>query len=767
MNLRSSAWLPLSLLSTILWTSAHARGETGEEDALAALEQRQAPLTLSADGHWRLYVDANNVLHRVNLAQPTQVGGSIKMVQGVRMLSASRSGQKVAFTTAAGCIGLVDFGSAPNSTPRTTWQPIVGEYAGQPAVAAPAAWLDVPPVACTQSSGAQPAGHLTVALASSGRLLATRDQVIDTETHQVVATLPPSLEDIGQRYVLRLRFVDRDTKLLVLSATFGEGYESLGSPSDLRMAVWDLASRSLDNLASHEDALLQGPQSLFSDFSAQTNVLTWVDTARFKKSPMLVAPGKREPPLDAVQSRLGSCSAGPVVRFPIFAYDWTEMVVDPWGRWVAGMQRVDAQSAEDAKAGGFVEQLVVMDIGSRRVVSTARFPHELHGLVATPDGGTIYALAAPDSALPAGAKAEHLPADVPELKVDLAKVTTPRMAAETWDAAPCRLDGEAPGARDVSRQERVLQAAWSRPYESAADDGSHNTVPFVMRDGTVWLDLGATIAQVDPATGHTLRTLPTPRSAKVASVPVAMADGFVNTQGDTLSWRPFDTTAPGAPARRVMDVRKGWTVVGVKPLARSVLAVWQANEGTPVRKPTEYTSESVVVALYDAVSGRRLHDYAEDGQTYGEVGDESQSHWLPSLLPHCEDEQGPLTSGIDWRIGPFDSLRATDCAGTPADARTVAWFGLDIAPRTAAVAPPDGDPSRSLTIDGGIATARDGYTIRVFDIAARREIGRIVLAPTDTVTWVNVLAAHGLVLVDASSSAPGAEGRTLRVYSFR
>jgi hypothetical protein len=49
-----------------------------------------------------------------------------------------------------------------------------------------------------------------------------------------------------------------------------------------------------------------------------------------------------------------------------------------------------------------VEQLVVMEIGSQRVISTTRFPHELHGLAATPDGATIYALAAPDSAQPAG-----------------------------------------------------------------------------------------------------------------------------------------------------------------------------------------------------------------------------------------------------------------------------------------------------------------------------------------------------------------------------
>ena len=53
--------------------AAHqARADTAEDDAFSEVSAWLAPLTLSADGLWRLHVDGRNVLHRVRLADPSQ-----------------------------------------------------------------------------------------------------------------------------------------------------------------------------------------------------------------------------------------------------------------------------------------------------------------------------------------------------------------------------------------------------------------------------------------------------------------------------------------------------------------------------------------------------------------------------------------------------------------------------------------------------------------------------------------------------------------------
>jgi hypothetical protein len=61
----------LSLLLAAAPLSALASGPTWEEDMLGDFAVRAAPLALSADGRFRLHVDANHVLHRVALADPS------------------------------------------------------------------------------------------------------------------------------------------------------------------------------------------------------------------------------------------------------------------------------------------------------------------------------------------------------------------------------------------------------------------------------------------------------------------------------------------------------------------------------------------------------------------------------------------------------------------------------------------------------------------------------------------------------------------------
>src|ERR1700761_1412662 len=102
------ARLMAAVLSLPLALPAHASGDTAEDNARAQAAALVAPLTLSADGLWRLHVDGHGVLHRVNLAEPSQQSQA-SLPTSVRRLSASRSGQKVAFATTTGCVGLTDF----------------------------------------------------------------------------------------------------------------------------------------------------------------------------------------------------------------------------------------------------------------------------------------------------------------------------------------------------------------------------------------------------------------------------------------------------------------------------------------------------------------------------------------------------------------------------------------------------------------------------------------------------------------------------------
>ncbi|MCK9684538.1 hypothetical protein [Scleromatobacter humisilvae] len=726
-----------AVLSMLLVAGAHAGGNTAQDEARTRFDASLAPLTLSADGQWRLHVDAQSVLHRVNLADPAQ-HRTAALPLPVWLLSASRSGQKVGFVTTTGCVGLVDFGTGAAPSTRTTWQPPPG-----PDGSAPASWTDALPTECRASVA--PWQHRAVALSANGRLLATRREVIDTETHQRVATLPLSDDAYFSPVVLKLRFADRDTKLLVLSGRFGEVDEGLGSPSDLRLAVWDVATHALFNLLSHVDADNDSMHALFSDFSPQTGVFTWVDTRRYRdvlnsgawnpeKSP--------PPPYDLVQERPGRCGAPAIVRYPLPSRPDGELVVDPWGRWVAELRPID-----DTKPGGDVARLVVTDIDSRRTVSTVALREQLRGLVATPDGATILAQSASD--------------EVRSFEVDVAALSTPKTTAQAWDATPCRIEDEAPGARAPARVTRALAPAWPQARTHATPiDGSG--APFVMRDGTLWLDQGSTIAQLDLSSGKTVRTLPTPRSDKIRSMPVPASDGFFNMQGDTLSWRPFDLARQAVPGKRLVDVRPGWTVDEVRPLARSVRVVWHANEGTPVRTK-DGVQGSLAVVLYDAASGRRLREFLQDAGGY-DIEDESETAWSTEWLPRCRDDQG-ATTGTDWRFDALGSLRATRCA--PGEATvTTAWFGLDIAPR-----PLEGagdDPQRRLTsVDGPLAAAVDQRTVRAFDIDGRRELGQVALGSGQLATWLRVLADARLLLVETCDDNTCPDHATLQAWSLK
>lgn len=750
---------PLTLLMLTLWAGvAMARGETGEESALNEVEMRRAPLTLSADGRWRLHVGADKVLHRVPL-NGTQPEQQFTLPKPALVLSASRSGQRVAFTVGSGCVGLVDFGSGPAAAAALTWWP------NQPVPSGVRR-------GCDDGSAAQ-LGRQPIALSPDGRWLATPWHVIDTETSQTIATLPPTQQDIGARHPVHLQFVDNGRKLFVVTATLGEGYESASSPSNLQFAVWDMGDKSLHRLLSLDDDTLFFPQGFFFSHSTATGALYWVDSRAYVAARQDGRPEDELPRLQLMQSWLTGCKAAVAPRFKLPAWAWHSMLVDPQGRWVAATRPLSTDAGAGRGSSGFTEELVVFDIDSARPIVQRALQRPMLGLVALPDGSALLGLTPlppdPQTGLPLTGQGGG---ELIRVDIDVAQLRTAKLAPVPWEGA-CPLEDEVAGARQVQAQARPARLLWSIEgvkslqdlWMQAADPNSSGNaacemsaerLAFQMKDGTLWLDRYVDIAQLDPASGRILRTLPTPRRSDVCSVVVPEANGFVNHQGDTLSWRPFEGSAP----RRLLEQFPGWRVYRVqRDEAGRIHSTWTPKPGTQPPTAKDDVVLDMRLLAHDPMSFKRLADTPSDAMTTDFIG------YLALPQPAaCELAPGLPARPFDWQLSHFDSFRGYACEGSAR--RTVFWSHLDIAPR-AAQDPMIDAPRRAWTTAAGLAVAQDGHVLRVFELAARRELGRVVLE-AESVLDVQLLPARAQLLLHLSErDADGNRREVVRMYGFR
>lgn len=733
--------LPLALVIG-LSASASAAGIDAQQERLLEIQAARAPLALSGNGAWRLHVDAHDVLHRANLADPTQET-TLPLPPGVQLLSASNDGRRVAISTRRQCVGLVDFGGQPGAAATLAWRPWIANGDGQPLGPADGAWSATMPAAC--GSGPQAA---LVAISSDGRLVATTDAVIDAATGRVIASLP----DARSR-VLRLQFVDHDARLLIAAATLTA--PDSPAPGGLGFSVWDLASKALVNDIEIAGAPLASRAALQVDFSPQTGALFAVDERRRALAQQAAPAGTTavRPPLDLVQFAPGVCGAAPRVRAQVADDLGAAFVVDPYGRWIASARPLDAAHDAAELAMGARSVLVVQDMASGRQLERVTSKYALAGLVATPAGDRLFALASQPVEPETGETIAGWPA-VPddERLVDVAlpaaAVTATRDTAKAWETGVCREPGETPGARAMARADRLLKPLWTRVLDAdtapslpcaAAAPGA--TV-FSTRDGGLWLDLGAQVARLDPATGTASTGLPTPRGRNVCSVVTPGGAGFLNAGGDTLTWRPL-AAATDPTRRRLVERRPGWTA--------TLLPV----RGDVARVAWTSPAHGVVVADYDA-NGKRLREAATSEAAFG---DDPAGPASAEPAP-CHDARGtPLSIGFDWRAGPFGSQRGSTCGPLPGMARLVWWSGASIAPRADRSAPLQ---RAQPAIDGPIAVSADDTQLHIVNLALQREIAQIDLGDGfDGRTWV--IAAKKLVLLEAT----GSDGRRwLRAYAL-
>ena len=740
---------------------ALASGFTGQDDALLQAEATRAPLALSGDGAWRLHVDSHDVLHRASLADPSARESTLQLPHGVRVLSASGDGLKVALSTDRQCIGLADF---TGDAPKLSWRPWVVSAEGQAIGAERAGWTSQLPATCGDRAFLAP-----VAISSDGRLVATPDAVVEAATNRVVASLPP----VAQGHVLRLQFVDHDARLLIASATMGEHWEADPDPSSLSFSVWDLASKALVNGIEIAGTPLVAAAAMQVGFSPQTGALTYVDERRRDRAQAAAKPDDTPQPLDLVQLAPGACGSAPRTRASLDDVG-PGFIVDPYGRWFASVRVLEAPRDAAEMATGARSVLVVRDMASGRQVQRVTTKYALTGLVSTPDGATLFALATQPREPETGeaiAGWPIVPDDAQLVQVTLPEATigAPRDAAKAWERGFCKESGETPGARAMTRSEHSLKPLWSRDLSVDARAAASSELKdcnafspsatmsmFKSADGGLWLDLSTHVAKLDPLTGKTGDGLPTPRTKNVCSIVTPAGNGFLNAGGDTLTWRPL-AAAVDPTKRRVVERHAGWSASFAQPQpADAVRVIWLASPKTAVDLDEGGNRQDLLVVDYDS-NGKRLRQSRTSGTAVEESGGDFPTDTVPAP---CHDARGAaLAIGYDWRAGPFGSQRGMTCGPLPGMARLVWWSGATIAPRADASAP---TPRAQPAIDGAIAVVADDSQLHVVDLALQREFAQIALSDAvDGRAWV--LASRRLVLVEATGPD---QHRWLRAYAL-
>ena len=726
--------LSLTLLAGLA-ASTSAAGFSAPEQRLLEIQAARAPLALSGDGAWRLHVDAHDVLHRTSLADPAQET-TLQLPPGVQLLAATNDGRRLALATRRQCVGLVDFGSQPGAAPLLAWRPWIVNAQGVALGPDDGAWVAAMPADC--GGGPQ---ATALAISSDGRLVATPDDVIDTATHRVVASLPAS----PRTRVLRLQFVDHDARLLIAAATLPDA----PGAGRLGFSVWDLASKGLVNDIGLA-APLASRAALQVDFSERTGALFAVDERRRALAPQAATPA----PLDFVQFAPGACGAAPRVRAQVGDDLGAAFVVDPYGRWFASARPLEATRDAAELATGARSVLVVQDMATGRQLERLTSKYALAGLATTPAGDHVFALASQPVEPETGetiAGWPTVPDDerVVDVALPAAAVNATRDTAKAWDADVCREPGETPGARTLARAERVLKPLWERdlgadatPTESPCTGAARDALVFATRDGGLWIDQGTQVARLDPATGTTSTALITPRSKNVCSVVTPGGAGFLNAGGDTLTWRPL-AAATDPTRRRVVERRPGWTATLLPVRGEVARVAWTSP------------SQGIVVADYDA-NGKRLREAASSEAAFG---DDPAGPAQAPLAPCHDLRDTPIAIGYDWRAGPFGSQRGSTCGPLPGMARLVWWSGASIAPRADRSAPLQ---RARPAIDGVIAVSADDTQLHVVNLALQREIAQIALGDGfDGRTWV--LATKKLVLLEAT----GGDGhRRLKAYAL-
>ncbi|UXI69783.1 hypothetical protein [Tahibacter amnicola] len=688
------------LLSLLLATAfpLQAAGPTGEEESYSVVAAGTWPLVLSGNGEWRVHSDGSRVLHRTNLATPDQ-DQRIQLPGAPRLLSASRSAQKVAIAFNEYCVAIADFGPPSAESPdAVALQWIPSSLLGQTATcdALPA---DYPGYQWNTLAIALSGDGKRLALAGAGRFV-----VIDTTTMSVLQEFPAAR-------IVKLQFLDQDRKLFLAEGVFGEYWEWAPDPSDMRYAVLDLASRQLLRFERTATTTLTTTdfQSTFSEQTGELLALVLDRTGEADKAAVTLR-----------QVNLKQCGPDTAQPLALPQGRWVQMAADPLGRWYALLHEEDDTAGTSA--------LSVFERHSGKPAKTWRLQQEIRSLTATPDGRQL--LATTRAQLPAEPTPDYRRVgggelrafDIPASLLEAAKVET-----LAWSRETCRIEDETAQARSIDRHaspavrrfttaltrlpdERFRQfPSEENPDPARCSEETQQETWGVTASGELWIDRFNQMEHVDLSSGKVLDTKPLPRTRQRCASLVFDPFAVLAFEGDTVALRAVEGE------RRVVAARPGWSATRLEVGHGRAFVHWKS------RTVDATTSQAGYVGTLHAIDrGTQIMEFTDfEGEEFS-----TPNHLAPTGHPLPP----PAAGAYLWTQSYFNSVRVQR-SDTSTATTTVLWDHLF--PRPLAT-PVNGDPASTLvrvvSLGGSLGAAIYSDHVDVYDAAARRLVATLPVA---------------------------------------
>ncbi|HEY8026028.1 MAG TPA: hypothetical protein VIF60_15785, partial [Burkholderiaceae bacterium] len=470
----------------------------------------------SPDRHWVAY--SSNAQLVVVDTTGASADRRFKLPKQINGLAIANDGRRLAVVRTDDTVALIDLSKTTpgNDRPNVNWTPLASNCALQgKSQVEPDYPVHLPP---------QP-----VTLSGDGRYLAAREFDCDTGTYFIrvsdvtTRAAPKALPVADGNDVGSIEFVDGDSKL----AVFGEQIH----------ALWDLRTGALQNGAYFGTGA--GGESKFA---------TAFDRATGEA--YLSGENGRVARVD-----LGDCSK-PVTSSTLPATERI-LAVSAGNTWyaVADGTKID----------------IFLAAGNKRL---ARFEAAFDVAFVAQGGepGTVIAVSRTKKENNPAQGAAVMPREARHAIFHLPEDVIPALNApqkKPWP--PCRLLDEAAGARNVDRAAPPAlrqteiglhgcgpgecgNAPTGKPFDGCSFDHSYAAWGRA-EHGEIWIDHCSDIVRVDPHTGAVLEKLATPRNGKFVAITWFERSGFLNWQGDTVTFRSFHGE------RKVLASKPGWRVL--------------------------------------------------------------------------------------------------------------------------------------------------------------------------------------------------------------
>jgi hypothetical protein len=370
-------------------------------------------------------------------------------------------------------------------------------------------------------------------------------------------------------------------------------------------------------------------------------------------------------------------------------------------------------------------QIDVFQTAGNRHVAGFKAPFDVAYLTQGRDPGSLFAVSRTKSDASQVQSDAVIPKDAQHAMFRLPKelaLASPAPAKKTWPQ--CRMLDEAPGARDINHSpapathlaEVVFHDCGANHcgHRSGPDDRPIDGCSFdsgyppwgQTAQGEIWIDHCTDIIRIDPRGGAVLEKLPTPRNGKFVAITWFERGGFLNWQGDTVTFRSFHGE------RKVLVSKTGWHVLSAFVEGRNTFGVlWGQNKFMDANKGQSHKLGPMGSGLavrydFDTLQVQAQQNAAAltpyDGQAWQGVQlifDTSTFEAETEGAPPTELEQRaeifnaynfhrtPLQAEPEfrWELFIFDSLRMLSIPAT-GQARAVMWDGLTSLPGKPAAA---------------------------------------------------------------------------------